>query len=511
MERGPEREAREAGGTTRLALYAAAVVAALVIGPRGPVYWDSFGYVRQALTGQVGGLALGRPLFVLTSHVLTIAFQAAGGSVWALEPFLRTAWLALAALAAPLTHALARRCGLGSPGALVAGLAVALSPAMAHTSSAVLTDAPSVAMALLAFVLGAQAVEAGEARVKDGREQGEQAASLEGGARRGQRVTLAAAAGAALGAAFGLREQAVAQGAVLALMVPVAPRGVRAHVAVAMALGFALVAAGPVVFVAATQRGYGHLVAGWVRAMERERAAHPYRVQDLLAYAGWLVALGPAALVAGAVAWVRHGREIARRWTVSLAVAVPSLVQLALLGGYQDISFSPRYLLPALPGALAIPAGMVLERWMAGGRGRSTAVLAALLAPLVLAAPVVRAKERPLRVALEALPAALANVPSRSVVVTGQLCPGVELIEWLARSDPGWRGPRPSWERVCPGWGWPADFAARLDRARAEGRTVVLDLREVSWLGPRQRAALAQVRAYGAQRAGEEGVLVWRE
>src|SRR5687768_6957122 len=84
--------------SVRLALYATAIAAALLIGPRGPVYWDSFGYVAQALTGQVGGLALGRPLFVLVSHAIVEAYRALGGSVWAVEPVLRTFWLAVAAM-----------------------------------------------------------------------------------------------------------------------------------------------------------------------------------------------------------------------------------------------------------------------------------------------------------------------------------------------------------------------------------------------------------------------------
>ena len=45
-----------------LAWYLAAVVCAGVIGAPGPVYWDSFPYVTQALTGDIGGLGVGRLL-----------------------------------------------------------------------------------------------------------------------------------------------------------------------------------------------------------------------------------------------------------------------------------------------------------------------------------------------------------------------------------------------------------------------------------------------------------------
>lgn len=479
----------------RIALYTAAVLGAMVIGPRGPIYWDSFGYVVQALTGQVGGLALGRPLFVLVSHAVAWIARAAGVSIWSLEPVLRTFWLAVAALAAPLTHALASACGLESEAALMAGLAVALSPAMAHTSSAVLTDAPSVAMTLLAFVLGVRAVGAMPSwptslRWKD--------------------HVAALGAGIALGAAFGLREQAIVQGLVLALLVPVALRRERRRIAAEMALGFVVMAAAPVLYVAVTQRGYAASVVGWVRAMERERAMHPYGLRDALAYLGWLLSLGPVVLAAALAAWVQYRRELLRWGRAIFAVTVPSLVQLILLGMYQDISFSPRYLLPALPGAVAIPGAMVLERWMGWSSVRRAAAVGMVAIPLVVSAPVVRAREQAIRATLDALPRALANVPSGSVVVTGQLCPGVALIEQLIHMDPEWRGPRPRWQRVCPGWGWPDDLNARLDRARREGRAVVLDLRPTSWLGPRQRAALEQVIRYERAHRGDAGIVVWR-
>lgn len=504
----------------RAALYAAAWIAAIVIGPHGPVYWDSPGYVRQAITGQVGGLALGRPLFVLASHALALAYRALGGSVWALETFLRSFWLGVAALAAPLTHALARACGLSERGALLAGSAVAFSPAMAHTSDAVLTDAPSVSLALSAFLLAARAARSA---TSDGR-----------------CSAPALGAGAALGAAFGLREQSAAQILALALIVPVAPRGARARIGLAMTIGFVLIAAAPVVYALLGHRDYVHSIARWVRAMQRERQEHPYGLHDLLAYLGWLAALGPATLVAAAVAWTRHRREwivramphdaspslgerdgssdaargLSVRWSVGFAVCVPSLLQLLLLGSYQDISYSPRYLLPALPGALAIPAGLALDRWAGESRARGNWALALLVLPIALAAPVVRMRERPLLRVLATMPASLAAVPADAVVVTGQPCTSVELVRTLAHAEPqAWHAPLPAWQTVCPGWSWPSDLSARLDRALAEGRPVVLDLRPDAWLGAGQRRAMARAESYlaareHAWRAGR--LVVWR-
>ena len=201
MLRKPRLEPREPDESELrvcAAIYACALVIAWLVGPRGPVYWDSFGYVTQAIQGRVGGLALGRPLFIWVSHEVARGYLAAGGSVWSLEAVLRTFWLLVAASAAPSTFALARALGLPRRVALLAALVVAGSPAMAHTSAAVLTDAPAVAMSTLATMLGVQAARDGS--VRD-----------------------AAAAGATLGIAVGLREQSVVVGVTLALLAWSAP------------------------------------------------------------------------------------------------------------------------------------------------------------------------------------------------------------------------------------------------------------------------------------------------
>ena len=80
---------------------------------------------RQAMTGQVGGLALGRPVFVLVSHWTAEVSQRLGISVWHIEPVLRMLWLAIAASAAPACAVLAHRCGAPRAAALVAGAVVA--------------------------------------------------------------------------------------------------------------------------------------------------------------------------------------------------------------------------------------------------------------------------------------------------------------------------------------------------------------------------------------------------
>ena len=51
-------------------IWGLAVGCGLVVGSWGPVYWDSYGYVAQAMTGEVGGLGAGRPVFALLTHAI---------------------------------------------------------------------------------------------------------------------------------------------------------------------------------------------------------------------------------------------------------------------------------------------------------------------------------------------------------------------------------------------------------------------------------------------------------
>ncbi|MEZ4392679.1 MAG: hypothetical protein R3A48_16440 [Polyangiales bacterium] len=106
-------------------------------------------------------------------------------------------------------------------------------------------------------------------------------------------------------------------------------------------------------------------------------------------------------------------------------------------------------------------------------------------------------------------PRAAPRYPADALVVAGQTCPAVELTRRLALADPSWPGAPPRWQRVCPGWGWPADLERRLDDALASGRVVVVDDRPGAWLGPRQERVHAQVERWLAGRAHPR-LVVWR-
>lgn len=466
-------------------------MAAIYVGPNGPLYWDSFGYLTQALRGDVGGLMLGRPAFVYASYWIAQAHFAAGGSVWTIEPVLRACWLLVSCLAAPLTFELARAVKLSTRAALFAGLVVALSPAFAHTSNAVLTDGPALTLTLLSLVLACRGVE----RARDG----------DGAARRESGAFVVTSA-AVLGLACGVRETAVLNLPILALILWRVPRVSRARVATLAAFAFVASGALPVLWAWMHQPGYVGTIRAWQASMAEHRLEKTYGWHDAGYAVAWTFALGPLAAVGAAVAWWRD-RRVLFAWPVSIlgAVVIGSLAQMIFFAGYLDIAYSPRYLLPALPGALAIPAATTLDRWSASSSRVAAALMMLLVVPIAIGGALLQAREADVLRNLRALRTQMAALPSGSTVVTGQMCPG---IAWLQEQILKERAESPAWNTVCPGWAWPDDLEARLDAAVRDGRTLVIDLRPASWPGDEQQAALEQVRRYVDGRRPH--AVIWR-
>lgn len=464
--------------TRHLALWSAAVAASLAIGPRAPLYWDSLGYVDQALTGRVGGLLLGRPLFVLASHLATRAALALGASPWSLESVLRHGWLALAAIAAPLAAVVADRLGLGRRAAWIAGLLVALSPAGAHTRDAVLTDGPATAAVLLALVVRVGGVPSPAAN-----------ALLSGGL---------------VGLAFGLREQAAIHLLTL-LLAPVreAPRRWLRD-ALLLGVGFAITAGALLLLAWTTNPDYPASVVRWMQGMAAER--HEVRApgEALTRYALWLVALSPVALTA-TLAWWSRPRD--RWWPMVL----PASLGLLALSRYQDIAFSPRYLLTEFVVATTLPAAAWLDRTLATRNAHIAWILPSLVL-LPLAGRGLDARQRPLRALVAALPDDLRRVPPDALIVTGQPCAAVRLTARIARAWPSlWGAPPPRWTTLCPGWSWPTHASDRLHDARQHGTPVVLDLRDAAWLGDPQRRRRAELLDFAAAHSADLGVISWRD
>ncbi len=470
-------------------LWLVAWASGMLMGFGAQVYWDSAGYVQQAITGQVGGLALGRPVFVWVSHGLVVASHALGVSLWHAERLLQVFWMCVSACSAPLTLLLARECGANQRAALLAGLAVAASPALAHVAGAVLTDGPALAATCWGLLLALRALNPARAVVRPG---------LRG-----------LAAGLVLGLAVGMREQSLAQGLVCALALLGAPAGRRVRFAFGCLAGLVLAAGLPVLWAVVSQPEYVDTVRDWIQAMQSERDQRPYTIWDFRVFLIWLVTLGPLTTLAGLTAWWGQRARLWRIRSLAFALCVPALLQLGMLAFYQDISYSPRYLLPALPGALAIPAGLALDDWLRG-RHLYRLGLVVVLAPVLLAAPLVADEQRDLEQSLRGLPSLLQKVPRRTVLITGQPCESVRLWSVIAAREPAsWHGRRPAWHILCPGWAWPADLDAHLNGKLEAGYALILDARQGSWQDGDQRETMYEVEAWAGEHP-QARVRIWR-
>ena len=182
-------------------------------------------------------------------------------------------------------------------------------------------------------------------------------------------------------------------------------------------------------------------------------------------------------------------------------------LQLVALMFYQDIAFSPRYLLTALPCGLFLPCALALDSLWPRRALRGGLMFAMVLVALV-AGPLMRRSETALRDGLRSLPERLAMIPQNAAVVTGQLCPAVVYHRELARLRAGPRASAPSWVQVCPGWRWPVSLEARLDELSGGGHAVVIDLRDDSWVGERQRRCRDEAARYASTHSGT--VTAWR-
>lgn len=472
-----------------LVLWFIAWASGMLIGFGAQVYWDAAGYVQQAITGQVGGLALGRPVFIWISHGLVRVTRALGGSLWSVERLLQVFWMSVSACSAPLTLLLARECGAKPRAAFLAGLIVAVSPALAHASGAVLTDAPALAVTCMGLLVAVRALNP--------------ARNIVHPARSGL------IAGLILGLAVGMREQSIAQTLVCALALVGAPPARRRPFALGCLGGLVLAVGLPVAWAALAQPLYAEMVRGWIQAMHGERAHRAYTWWDFRVFLVWLVILGPLASLAGLTAWWGQRAQLWQPRALVFALCVPGLIQLVALAFYQDISYSPRYLLPALPGAIAIPAGLALDNWVRR-RWLYWGAVIALLSPVLVAAPVVANEQRDLERSLRGLPALLQRLPARSTIITGQPCESVRLWSVVAKREPeSWRGPRPDWHILCPGWSWPADLDAHLQRELDSGYAVVLDARPGAWIEGDQSQKMYDVERWASEHA-QARVQIWR-
>jgi hypothetical protein len=244
--------------------------------------------------------------------------------------------------------------------------------------------------------------------------------------------------------------------------------------------------------------------------MSRDRIAKTYGWRDALIYLSWLLSLGPVVVVAGTSAIVLAVRG--RGWLSPplAAVAAPAVLQVLWMATFRGIAYSPRFLIAALPGAFAIPASVLVARWAGGSPARWPWAIVAWALPMALAVPITHARSAALVSTMREWPTRLVALRSPAIVVTGQPCPAIPLV----RAIVGLGAPSPpDWQPVCPGWAWPSNLSATLDRAVGEGRIVAADLRDASWTGDEQRAARDELGRYVAAHAAAESsgqMVVWR-
>lgn len=377
----------ESGDSIRIgeaaALWALAMAASAAVGIHGVAYWDAGDYVRLAIDGGKSGLLLGRPLFLLVSRLIL----AAGVDPAHAEPVLRWFWNGVGAVAAPALAILAARLGLSRAAALTVGVALALSPSFAHTSHQVLTDAPSLALALCALIAATH--------------------------------SQAVPAGLLLAIAILTRETAAIHAVAIAILL--GRRAVLALAVSAVAMALTLWIYPPLAFDA------------WMQAMSRSVEARHITAWQVEAPFLWILAAGPLPVIVGLVMLARRPRG---RW---LIVSLPAVAGTIAILFYPDGWFSPRYMLATVPLAFFLPAGA----WLAA-RPRLLAV--SLIVPLAVLVYVTR----PARVVAArgaAVMERVASLPPRAFVSPGHYCSNARLGATIhGRRDlemmcPGWDWP----------------------------------------------------------------------
>ena len=446
-----------AGRRDLFGLFLLSFVASALVGTHGLAYWDAGDYTRLAIEGAPSGLLLGRPLFLAASRLIL----ATGFDVAHAEPVLRWTWTFASATAPPLLALLAARLGFSRAEALATGAALALSPAFAHTAHQVLTDGPA-----LALTIGALVIAAGQPTIDS---EGESAGVPS--ARRP--IARAATSGLVLAAAIATRETAVLFG--LSLVLLALPAGRLAALAAATTT---VVGTAAIVLIA--HHGPPPSLVGWTAAMGKSSTLH---LRDVLVSLGWVLAIGPLPVVLGIAALRSPRKEL--RW-----IAWPATLATLLLVFYPFGAYSPRYVLATAPLAFLLPAGPLLAK-----RPRLAIVL--LLLPL----GAVFFATRPTRALAERGADAatrFSTLPDRALLVPGHFCPQVRLAIAI---DAKKTGLHRDVTLLCPGWEWPDDPADALDRARCEGRTLVLDLRDDAWFGDGERAPRAALQAWAARQS----------
>ncbi len=403
---------------------------------RAPFFgqWDSFDYLRQAVTHKLSALAFGRPVFAAWN----IALWETAHKLFKLDPrqidsVLIPAIILSGAAGLLVFHRFARHLFPPVP-ARMAALALLASPMYALYSGFVMTEVPMLLLILLAAILLW--------------ESGKSAPDIK-----------SAAGGVLFGAAVGVREQALTLAVGLLWILWVRRSdfksrlrgwsifGMTALMAIALPVA-ALYVADPAWFFQRTRL--------WLDAIPTDHVHFWRNLQATILYtfimcpASWL-------LLAGA-GWQRSRRRrgiVAGNYQAGCAreLDIPGLfwgvlgfivLPLAVLLRDADVQMHPRYTLVALPG-IVILCILFYARWCPG---RKAAMTWAIIQLVLFGAA--QAGIQPFREIQKEkrsyVETAVQLVPDSALVIPGALSPAFDYYRGI--------GVKPRWHILWSGWGW---------------------------------------------------------
>jgi hypothetical protein len=415
--------------------------------------WDSFDYLKEAITHTLSPLGFGRPVFV----GFNIALWEASRRLLRISPlqFEPIAVLSVILFGGAGVFLFQRfSCALlRDRAAAMAALAFALSPSYAVYAGYVMTDVPMLVCVLAAAVLLWPESERGRA----GRD---------------------VAAGILFGLSVGLREQAGTLGpALLWIVWQRRPDGV-SRLRSAMLFG----ACSTVTTLAPVVVEYLHNPDNFVRRVGVWISVIPsgsrYFLKNFQASLLYTLALCPGAWIGLAAAagyrLFHPGAGRARIRVSSVAGAGLALVlPLAALWRDADVQIHPRYVLVVLPAAAIVTASLY-RRWLPSGRA---AVAWAVLQVFALGgAQAVMGPFRQLQVEKREYANAVRNaVDGEALLIAGSYSPVFDYYRAI--------GVRPRWEILWSGWGWnPEDAETQILSAWKRGIPVYFCNGPGTWL-----------------------------
>jgi 4-amino-4-deoxy-L-arabinose transferase-like glycosyltransferase len=419
--------------------YSAAIFAAaccVYYAGRAPFFghWDSFDYLRQAVTHQLSALAFGRPVFA----GFNIALWEAAHRLFSiradqLDSVIIPAIVLAGAGGILLFH---RFAGFIMPpqAARLAALGLLASPVYAFYSGCVMTEVPMLFLVVLSV---AQLWQSGKSFP----------------------YLRTAGAGLLFGAAVGVREQAatLAVGFLWILWVRRPDAGSRLRAVALFGLTASLAIGVPIAgLFFADPAGFGERTRLWLSAIPMGSVHFRQNIQAVLLYA---FIICPAAWLAlGIGGWQRFRtrstdrkpgpavREAGMRhiphggWAVMGFILIPLLVLLR----DADVQMHPRYLLAALPGSV-IFCSCLFYRWLPEKRAL-TVWVALHLSLFVLSQAVIEPFREVQRERRHFAETAVLLIPDSALVIPGGLSPVCDYYRGINL--------KPNWNVLWSGWGW---------------------------------------------------------